>query len=116
MHQLALEGVDILGDERRPISSFGKLLHESWKIKRSMAKCVSTEQVDDIYAKARKCGAIGGKLLGAGGGGFVLLFAEAKKHKAIKAKLKKFLIVPFKFEQTGSQVIFYNQETKHEFK
>ncbi len=88
------------------ICEFGNLLHESWQIKRTLAKNISSEFVDDIYAQARNAGAIGGKLLGAGGGGFMLLFANPEDHDRIRIALKDFLHVPFKFENEGSKIIY----------
>lgn len=89
------------------IRDFGKLLHESWKLKRSISACISNHHVDDIYDQALGAGAIGGKLLGAGGGGFMLLFVEPDKQLVVRAKLAHLLHVPFAFESLGSQIIFY---------
>lgn len=86
---------------------FGKLLHESWKLKRSISERISNNHVDDIYEQALAAGAIGGKLLGAGGGGFMLLFVEPDKQPVVRAKLAHLLHVPFAFESLGSQIIFY---------
>ena len=86
---------------------FGKLLDESWKIKRSLSDKISTPDIDDMYARAMKAGALGGKLLGAGGGGFVLIYAEPDKKQAVRKALEGFLEIPFKFETLGSQIIFY---------
>lgn len=85
---------------------FGFLLHESWMLKRSLAKNISPQFVDDIYDRGRKAGAIGGKLLGAGGGGFMLFFAEPETHDKIRSELKELLWVPFAFESEGSKIIF----------
>ena len=74
---------------------------------------ISTPHIGDIYDTARKTGALGGKLLGAGGGGFVLLFAPPSAQKKIKEKLKRLLMVPFKFENLGSQIIFYQPNSGH---
>lgn len=89
------------------VRAFGKLLDESWKIKRELSHKVTTPHIDHIYETARKSGALGGKLLGAGGGGFILIFAPPSTQPKIKEKLKKLLIVPFHFENLGSQIIFY---------
>jgi D-glycero-alpha-D-manno-heptose-7-phosphate kinase len=83
------------------------MLHESWLIKRGLSDKISTPFIDEMYAAARKAGALGGKLLGAGGGGFVLLFVPPEKQKNVKEHLKKFLHIPFRFEDQGSQIIFY---------
>ena len=89
------------------IRDFGKLLHESWQIKRTLSSKVSTSQIDAIYGKALKAGAIGGKLCGAGGGGFMLLFVEPDKQLAVRQALKNYMHVPFAFEWSGSQIIFF---------
>lgn len=107
MYQAVDDAVSILSSENMDISEFGKLLHESWMLKRSLTNQISTPCIDDIYNIARSAGASGGKLLGAGGGGFMLLFAEPETHRYIKEKLKDFLFVPFSFENIGSQIIVY---------
>ncbi|OGR78401.1 MAG: kinase [Elusimicrobia bacterium RIFCSPLOWO2_02_FULL_39_32] len=109
IHQMVNEGLKILSGNGN-ILEFGKLLHESWKIKRGLTSKITTPAIDEIYSEALKAGAKGGKLLGAGGGGFVLLFAEPAVQPKIKARLKKFLHVPFQFENSGSQIIFYKED------
>jgi D-glycero-alpha-D-manno-heptose-7-phosphate kinase len=86
---------------------FGKLLDEGWRLKRSLSDKISTSDIDHIYTRAMKAGALGGKLLGAGGGGFVLIYAEPDKKQAVRKALSKLLEIPFKFETQGSQIIFY---------
>lgn len=100
--------IEILNENPCRFIEFGKLLHESWKLKKSITQLISNGQIDDIYETARRCGAIGGKLLGAGGGGFMLFFAEPDKQKKIKEKLKEYLYVPFRFEKLGTQIILYS--------
>jgi D-glycero-alpha-D-manno-heptose-7-phosphate kinase len=95
------------GGDLRPL---GELLHESWMIKRSLSSRVSTSLVEGVYDAARKAGALGGKLIGAGGGGFMLLFVEPERQAAVRAKLQRFLHVPFQFEFSGSQIIFFTPE------
>lgn len=106
MSSIVHEAVDILCNDR-PIEAIGELLHTGWMFKRSMSDQVSNEDIDAIYNRARCAGAIGGKLLGAGGGGFMLIFAAPEKHQIIKSELKEFIHVPFKFDNTGSQLIYY---------
>lgn len=106
MHLLVGEAMSVL-TSKADISEFGKLLHESWMLKRSLAKNISPQFVDDIYDKGRLAGASGGKLLGAGGGGFILFFAKPELHDSIRLALKDLLWVPFKFDNIGSQIIFY---------
>ena len=100
------EGVDILASNR-PIAEFGALLHEAWSNKRKLSDSVSTEAIDRIYADARDAGAVGGKLLGAGGGGFMLLFVPPAKQDAVRKRLGKFVHVPFDFEMSGSRIVVY---------
>lgn len=102
------EAADILSDDK-DIRTFGELLHASWMYKRSMSEQISNAHIDEIYEKARKAGAIGGKLLGAGGGGFMLLFAEPDKHNAIRSALSDLIYVPFQFESAGSSIVYYRQ-------
>ena len=90
------------------LSEFGKLLHENWQIKRSLSDKISSSSIDDIYSTAIRSGAMGGKLLGAGGGGFMLIFAKPETQPKIREKLNKLLWIPFRFENLGSQVIFYS--------
>lgn len=90
-----------------PIEDFGKLLHESWMYKRQLSDKVSTSEIDELYEAARGMGAIGGKLLGAGGGGFFLLFARPELQEKIRQKFSRLVHVPFRFENGGSRVVLY---------
>ncbi len=92
------------------LAQFGELLHEAWEAKRSLSQKVSNPDVDQLYAAARNAGALGGKLLGAGGGGFLLLFVPPAKQAAVKARLNHLIHVPFEFEFSGSQIIFFDPE------
>jgi len=112
MYKMTIEAMHILNGN--DLNAFGKLLNESWKIKRDLSKRISVPHIDDIYETAMRAGAIGGKLLGAGGGGFVLIFASPDKQKKIREKLKKLLLIPFKFETSGSQIIFYQPNLSQE--
>jgi len=105
MYDLTQHAMGILN--KKNIKEFGYLLKESWKIKKRLSNKISSLYIDNIYNTAMRNGAIGGKLLGAGGGGFMLFFAPPSRHKKVKEKLKKLLCVPFKFENLGSQIIFY---------
>jgi len=109
MLQMVDEAVNILQSNR--LVEFGELLHEGWQLKCSLSDKISTPQIDDIYTTARSAGATGGKLLGAGGGGFLLLFAEPEIQPKIEAKLNHLLCVPFRFENSGSQIIFYEPDS-----
>lgn len=107
MRQMVIHAVEILNGSN-DIIRFGKLLHENWKLKRTLSHRVSNSAIDDIYSTAMQSGALGGKLLGAGGGGFMLLFARPEAQVKIKQRLNKLLYAPFKFENLGSQIIFYS--------
>ena len=93
-----------------PIAEFGKLIHEGWEIKRTLASAIAPAFVNEIYDTARKHGALGGKLLGAGGGGFMLLFAKPENHVAILEALSSLLVVPIELERAGSHLIFYEPQ------
>ena len=95
---------------KEPLDEFGFLLHEAWMLKRSLSEGISTLAVDEIYQAARDAGALGGKLVGAGGGGFLLLFARPEVQPQIRDRLRSLLEVPFEFEHHGSQIIFYDPE------
>lgn len=109
MKDLVEEGISIL-DSKDDISGFGELLHEAWEAKRTLSSSVSNAQVDEIYHAAIGAGAVGGKLNGAGGGGFLLLFAPPSKQQKVREKLNMLIYVPFKFEFSGSQIIFFDLE------
>ena len=101
------EGMSILQNPSTPIMDLGKLMHESWKLKRSLSVKVSTPKIDEIYEAGIKAGATGGKILGAGGGGFILFFAEPKNHKKIRERLKSLVHVAFHFDDVGSKIVVY---------
>lgn len=103
MMAMAVEGTTILTDGG-PIERFGELLHEGWMLKRGMSPVVTNETIDSAYYDAIQAGAIGGKILGAGGGGFMLIFARPADHSKIRSAVGM-LEVPVVFEQTGSQII-----------
>jgi D-glycero-alpha-D-manno-heptose-7-phosphate kinase len=107
MREMVEEATQILQGGNRPIEEFGDLLHEAWRHKRSLSDKVSTPEVDQIYEAGRNAGAIGGKLLGAGGGGFMLLFARPEQQPKVKEALKHLIHVPFSFEESGSRVVLY---------
>jgi D-glycero-alpha-D-manno-heptose-7-phosphate kinase len=107
MRDMVDQAVDILNSDR-DIIEFGKLLHESWQLKRHLSSKISNPLIDQIYNRALKHGAIGGKLLGAGGGGFMLLFVRPENRLRVQEGLKNFLEVKFSFENDGSQIIYYN--------
>jgi D-glycero-alpha-D-manno-heptose-7-phosphate kinase len=101
------EASSILKNFNTSLDEFGKLLHESWKVKKSLSNKISNSIINEIYEEARSAGALGGKVLGAGGGGFLLFFVKPENQEAVKLKLKNLVHVPFKFENTGSKVALY---------
>lgn len=113
MKELVDESIDILASGM-DICSFGELLHEAWQAKRSLSPQVSNSEVDGLYEQARAAGAVGGKLTGAGGGGFLLLFAEPDRQDEVRQALRGRLEVPFRFESAGSQIIFYEPAKNYE--
>ncbi|MFC1809667.1 kinase [Candidatus Omnitrophota bacterium] len=113
MQELVKEALTIL-NSNESLAKFGKLLHENWLLKKSLSSEITTPQIEEVYDVARNAGALGGKVLGAGGGGFMLFFAEPEKHVFIREKLKDLLYVPFRFENLGSQIIFYGPSSLYE--
>lgn len=103
------ESISILNSDREMIG-FGELLHEAWQAKRSLSSSVSNCQVDQMYDQAISAGAVGGKLTGAGGGGFLLLFVHPSRREKVRERLNKLIHVPFRFEFSGSQIIFLDSE------
>lgn len=93
------------------LNEFGRLLDYTWKLKRGITTEISTDSIDGLYGKAMEAGALGGKLLGAGGGGFLLFYVEEDKQERVKKALSNLLYVPFKFENGGTRVIHYTPET-----
>lgn len=110
MHQLVDEAEAIIGSPSRSLDEFGKLLHESWQIKRSLTNKISNANIDEVYEAGRSAGAIGGKLLGAGGGGFMLFYVPPDRRQELRMRLKKLLCVPFGFSSRGSHVVVYEPE------
>jgi D-glycero-alpha-D-manno-heptose-7-phosphate kinase len=107
MHSMVDVAVDILGNERVPIGELGKLLHESWLLKRELANSVSNRQIDEIYEAARSAGAAGGKLLGAGGGGFMAFLVDPGHRERVRAALKNLICVSVGFDTDGSKIVLY---------
>jgi D-glycero-alpha-D-manno-heptose-7-phosphate kinase len=112
MQELVEEGLAVLASDC-DLTRFGALLHDGWQVKQSLSPSVSNQSVDDIYQAARKAGALGGKLLGAGGGGFLMLFTPPDRQDAVRNCLPGLIHVPCNFEFAGSQIIFYDRETDY---
>jgi D-glycero-alpha-D-manno-heptose-7-phosphate kinase len=109
MMEMVDESIALLNSDR-DIAEFGRLLDRAWQVKRKFADRVSNSNIDDLYAKAISAGAIGGKIAGAGGGGFMVLLVPPARRKQVREKLRTLVHVPFKFEGSGSQIIFYDPE------
>lgn len=109
MKDMVDESISILNGQHS-LDGFGELLHEAWQAKRSLSAMVSNSDIDDAYTVARQAGALGGKLTGAGGGGFLLLYVPKHQQEKVKEKLNGLLHVPFRFEVSGSQLIFFDPE------
>jgi len=107
MTDLVGQAIEVLQSGSAPIEDFGQLLHQSWMHKRTLSDRISTTEIDEIYDAARQAGAIGGKLLGAGGGGFLLLFVRPEQQQDVRERLPHLIHVPFQFEATGSRVVLY---------
>src|ERR1700675_3182027 len=105
MGQMVDEAEAIVSNPNRSLDEFGHLLHESWQIKRTLTQNITNNSLDEIYEAGRSAGALGGKLLGAGGGGFMLFFVTPERRKELRMRLKNLLCVPFSFSSRGSQVI-----------
>jgi len=110
MQQMAEEARDILQTPARPIREIGGLLREAWQIKKELADGVTTPAVDEIHDAAIRAGALGAKLLGAGGGGFMLVFAEPSTHYAIREALKTLIEVSFTIGSPGSRIVIYEPD------
>ncbi len=110
MYGLVDKAEQVLVNKDADLDDFGRLLDYTWRLKRGISSGISTGSIDGQYEKAMKAGALGGKLLGAGGGGFLLFYVPLEKQAAVKNALKDQLCVPFKFENDGTKIIFYNPE------
>lgn len=109
MREMVNTATEILNGGDDFISEFGKLLHESWKLKKSLSGEISNNGIDQIYETAIGAGALGGKICGAGGGGFILFLVSPENKAKVKQALNGLLLVPFRFENLGSHTIFYSQ-------
>lgn len=111
MLALVDEAEKVLTDRNTSLNEFGKLLDQTWRLKRGTGAKVSNGSIDELYNIALKAGALGGKLLGAGGGGFLLFYCEKEKQPALVKALEQLMVVPFNFENEGAQVLYYNPQT-----
>lgn len=104
------QAIDILSDEKRDMDDFGRMLRETWQLKRQLSSRITNSHIDEVYERGRNAGALGGKLLGAGGGGFMLFYVNPAAQPRVKSALADLLHVPFKFEHEGSQIIYHTHE------
>lgn len=114
MFQMVNEAEAIVTNPNRSLDEFGHLLHECWKVKRTLTQKITNSNLDEIYEAGRSAGALGGKLLGAGGGGFMLFYVPPERREAVRARLKNLLCVPMKFSNRGSHVVVYEPEEVYE--
>ncbi|MEQ2472756.1 GHMP family kinase ATP-binding protein [Laedolimicola intestinihominis] len=105
------EAEKILTDKEASLDEFGRMLDYTWKLKRQTGAAVSTNSIDALYAVGMKAGALGGKLLGAGGGGFLIFYVQPDKQEAVRKAMKDLMHIPFAFEDGGTRVIHYTPET-----
>ena len=105
------EAEKVLTDRQTDLNEFGRMLDHTWKLKRQTGNAVSTSDIDLLYEKGMKAGALGGKLLGAGGGGFLVFYVEPDKQDNVKNAMDNLLHIPFQFEDGGTQVIHYTPES-----
>jgi D-glycero-alpha-D-manno-heptose-7-phosphate kinase len=110
MFQMVDEAEAIVADPHRSLDDFGRLLNESWKIKRTLTERITNSNIDEIYEAGLSAGALGGKLLGAGGGGFMLFYVPPERREALRARLKKLLCIPLHFSNRGSHIVVYEPE------
>lgn len=113
MMQLVGEATGILQAKEDRLDDFGILLHEQWLIKQGMSSRISNGDIDAMYQAGLKAGALGGKLLGAGGGGFMLFFVRPELQEQVKKALRHLLYVPARFDHLGSQIIYYTHEDEY---
>lgn len=111
MYYLVDEAEKVLTNKDCNLNEFGKLLDHTWKLKRQVGAAVSTDSIDGLYAKGIEAGALGGKLLGAGGGGFLVFYVEPEKQKAVRTAMSSLMYIPFEFENGGTRIIYYTPES-----
>ena len=110
MYALVDDAEKVLEDKHSDLDDFGRLLDTTWKLKRQTGGAITTNSIDALYEKGIAAGALGGKLLGAGGGGFLVFYVQPEKQTMVREAMKDLLYVPFKFEDGGTQVIHYTPE------
>lgn len=111
MLQLVDQAESILTDKHSDLNEFGRMLDHTWKLKRGMGSMISTSSIDDLYKKGIDAGALGGKLLGAGGGGFLVFYVQPEYQESVRKAMSDLMYIPFKFENGGTRVIYYSPES-----
>lgn len=111
MTALVYEAEGLLTDEHADLDEFGRMLDHTWRLKRGISNGISTGSIDEMYAAGLKAGALGGKLLGAGGGGFILFYVDEAHRDAVKAAMQELLYIPFRFENEGTAIVHDEQES-----
>lgn len=110
MYELVDEAEKVLTSKERDFDDFGRLLDITWKLKKGTGSSISTGSIDELYEKGMSAGALGGKLLGAGGGGFLVFYVQPEKQQAVREAMKDLMYIPFRFEDSGTRVIHYSPE------
>lgn len=110
MYELVDEAESVLTDKNKNLDEFGRLLDITWRLKKGTGAAISTGSIDELYEKGIAAGALGGKLLGAGGGGFLVFYVQPENQEAVKIAMKELMHIPFKFEDGGTRVIHYSPE------
>ena len=110
MYELVDEAEAVLTNKERDLDDFGRLLDTTWRLKKGTGGAISTGSIDELYEKGMTAGALGGKLLGAGGGGFLAFYVQSEKQEAVREAMKDLMYIPFKFEDAGTTVIHYSPE------
>jgi D-glycero-alpha-D-manno-heptose-7-phosphate kinase len=110
MQQMVRQAIDVLSSAHAGLVEFGGMLHDAWMLKRRLSPRISNATIDQMYETARRAGAVGGKLLGAGGGGFVLLFVRPEDRTRVREALRELITVPFRFETSGCRIVLYQPD------
>lgn len=113
MKGLVDDACNILASPEADLDDFGRLLHETWRFKKGLSSKMTSPEIDHIYETGMKNGALGGKLLGAGGGGFMLLYAKPEDQPKVKKALDKYIHIPFNFDFSGAEIIIYRPSYNH---
>lgn len=111
MYALVDMAEQVLTDKSADLDDFGRMLDHTWKLKRQIGSAVSTDSIDGLYSKGISAGALGGKLLGAGGGGFLVFYVQPDKQEAVRWAMRELMYIPFEFENGGTRVIHYTPES-----